>query len=801
MAFTHILKLLPLLVLADAQGHSNISLGTSITASGAGDNNPWCSPSGDFAFGFQRLENKSLFLLAIWFDKIPEKTIVWYANGEKPVEQGSRVELTSDGKLVLSDSQGREIWRADDQVNSREAEYAAMLDTGNFVLGNRNMSTYLWESFKVPTDTMLPTQVLELGGTLDSRQERNYSRGRFQFRLLNDGNTVLNPVVSEFGYAAYYLSHTFQTGYQVVFKESGYVCVLRRDGSIVNVTRGDIFPPADFYQRATIDYDGVFRQYSHKKNSNSSEGWSIVSFIPNNICDSVNDARIHLQPQNDGGGSGICGYNSFCSLGTNGKPNCGCPPDYSFIDPNDSFSGCRPSFLQGCRVDEWKAPGDLFDIIELPNTDWNLTTYQRLQPYDENQCKSSCLNDCLCSVALFDGVVCRKMTLPFSNGRQSARVKTQALIKVRKSGLIERGAQISEKKDRSMLIKVLSGILGSSIFLNFLFLAAVCRVLLYINHKNFKKSDRVFADSETNLRTLSYKELEEATQGFKEELGRGSSGIVYKGFVEFGTRRPVAVKKIDRVLQEGEIEFKTELRVIRQTHHKNLVQLLGFCEEGGAYRLLVYEFMENGSLAGILFGNTQPKWNTRIKFAHDIAKGLTYLHEECNIQIIHCDVKPQNILLDDKFTAKISDFGLAKSLAANQSRTRTAIRGTRGYVAPEWFRNTPITSKVDVYSFGVLLLEIICCRKNAVQEARNEYEEILTDWAYDCCVEGRLIDLMENDHDAINDMKTLERLVKISLWCLQEDPSRRPNMKEVTLMLQGVDEVHMPPCPTSNSIC
>ncbi|KAK9154611.1 hypothetical protein Sjap_002091 [Stephania japonica] len=654
MALTLVLVLLPLLVLADAQGHSNISLGTSLSASSAGDNNPWRSPSGDFAFGFWKLENKSLFLLGIWFDKIPEKTIVWYANGEKPVEQGSRVELNSDGQLLLSDSQGKEIWRAD-QLSSREVEYGAMLDTGNFVLGKRNVSTYLWESFKVPTDTMLPTQVLELGGKLDSHLERNYSRGRFQLRLLNDGNMVLNPVdlPSGFTYAAYYLSQTFQTGYRVEFKESGYVCVIKRDGSIVNVTRsrGDIFPPTDFYHRATIDYDGVFTQYARRKNSNSSEGWSIVSWIPNNICDSVNDERIYLQRENDGGGSGICGYNSFCSLGSNGRPNCGCPPDYSFIDPNDSFSGCRPSFLQGCDVDEWKSPGDLFDIREVPNTDWNLSTYQRLQPYDEEHCKTSCLNDCLCSVALFNAGICRKMALPFSNGRQGASVKTQALIKVRKPDLIQR-AQISNKKDRSMLVKVLSGILGSSIFLNFLFLAAVCRILLYMHHKNFNKSDRVFIDSEANLRMLSYKDLEEATQGFKEELGRGSSGIVYKGFVMFGTRRPVAVKKVD------------------------------------------------------------------------------------SIQIIHCDIKPQNILLDDKLTAKISDFGLAKSLMANQSRTRTAIRGTRGYVAPEWFRNTPITSKVDVYSFGVLLLEIICCRKNVVQEARNEHEEILTDWAYDRCVEG-----------------------------------------------------------------
>ncbi|KAL5760563.1 hypothetical protein ACOSQ2_019401 [Xanthoceras sorbifolium] len=160
---------------------------------------------------------------------------------------------------------------------------------------------------------------------------------------------------------------------------------------------------------------------------------------------------------------------------------------------------------------------------------------------------------------------------------------------------------------------------------------------------------------------------------------------------------------------EGEREFKTEVSVIGQTHHKNLVRLLGYCDEG-EHRLLVYEYMSNGSLASFLFGISRPNWNQRVQIVLGIARGLMYLHEECSTQIIHCDIKPQNILLDEYLTARISDFGLAKLLLADQTRAaRTGRRGTIGYFAPEWFRKASISVKVDVYSFGVMLLEIKCC--------------------------------------------------------------------------------------------
>lgn len=214
--------------------------------------------------------------------------------------------------------------------------------------------------------------------------------------------------------------------------------------------------------------------------------------------------------------------------------------------------------------------------------------------------------------------------------------------------------------------------------------------------------------------------------------------------------------------------------------------------------MLVYEFMSNGSLTSFLFGEEKLEWNKRVNIIYDVAKGLLYLHEECVSPIIHCDIKSQNIVLDDHFVARISDFGLAKLLLADQTRTNTGIRGTKGYVAPEWFKNTPVTTKVDVYSYGVLMLEIICCRKNLELELGFDQERaVLVYWACDCYRNGELDLLVESDIEAMMDMRRVEKFVRVAIWCIQEDPSLRPSMEKVTQMLKGSVDVPVPPDPSS----
>ncbi|KAF7129814.1 hypothetical protein RHSIM_Rhsim10G0139600 [Rhododendron simsii] len=279
------------------------------------------------------------------------------------------------------------------------------------------------------------------------------------------------------------------------------------------------------------------------------------------------------------------------------------------------------------------------------------------------------------------------------------------------------------------------------------------------------------------------------------ELGRGAFGTVYKGILPYN-QKVVAVKKLEKALAEGEREFHREIRVIGRTHHRNLVQLIGYCFDG-PNRLLVYEYMCNGSLADFLFTHErpQPNWDEKVKIAHDIARGIHYLHDECETQIIHCVIKPQNILMDEHCCAKISDFGLAKlSKALDQTKTYTGIRGTRGYVAPEWHRKLPITVKADVYSFGIVLLEIICGRK-CLDWSRRENEAVLEDWVYDCYEAKELGKLVGEEEEV--DMRRLERMVKVGLWCIQDESSLRPLMKKVLLMIEGIVYIPTPPSPTS----
>ncbi|KAF3441160.1 hypothetical protein FNV43_RR15071 [Rhamnella rubrinervis] len=785
-------------LLSFARTYQNVSLGSSLTAQ-SNTNSFWSSPYGEFAFGFQQISGSDGFLLAIWFDKIPEKTIVWSANEGDLLSSGSEVELTTDGQLVLKAATGQQMWKAN--VNyTGVITYAAMLDTGNFVLVNSN-SVYSWESFKQPTDTILPTQTFGGGGsstTLFARySETNYSRGRYTFEL-KEGNLKLYARYSplDFIYYPYWKSDTEGNANQLVFNQSGSIYLTEKNGgSVIQMLSSNEASPQDFYQRAIFEYEGVFRHYVYPKSNASIErwrrGWTSLTNLPENIC------LMKTGDNGDDRGLGPCGFNSYCQLDQ--RPTCQCPEGYSFVDPDDVSMGCKQDFVsQSCN--EASPESNLFYFQEMRNGDWAFSKYEHLQQVTEDYCRQECLGDCFCAAATYVNGSCTKKKSPLSNGRIDPSIGGKTLVKTRKSNtsISENGDGDSGKKDESALILIGSILLSSSVFLNFLLMVATV-VVFRICHRKRKVlqpcDDLRFPIR--NLQCFTYEEIKEMTNEFKEELGCSSDfAKVYKGVLKFGNGSCVAVKRFNRMITESEAEFKAEVSAIGRTNHRNLVQLFGFCNEG-QYQILVYEFMSMGSLVNFLSKDSRINWYTRIQIASETASGLLYLHEECSTQIIHCDIKPQNILLDDNFTAKISDFGLAKHLKTGQNLTITAIRGSKGYIAPEWFKKMPITAKVDVYSFGILLLELICNRKSLELKAEDDFQMVLADWAYDCFMDKKLHVLVEEDNEAMDDWKNVEKYVKIALWCIQQDPSMRPSMKKVTQMLEGTVKVSIPPDPYS----
>ncbi|GLJ10857.1 hypothetical protein SUGI_0136700 [Cryptomeria japonica] len=315
-----------------------------------------------------------------------------------------------------------------------------------------------------------------------------------------------------------------------------------------------------------------------------------------------------------------------------------------------------------------------------------------------------------------------------------------------------------------------------------------------------KKTTEIEDDVPTSLRTFTFRKLQVATKNFRHKLGSGSFGSVVKGTLPDNTL--VAVKKLGSLAQ-AEKQFRAEISTIGKIQHVNLVRLWGFCAEG-SQRLLVYEYMPNGSLASFLIrrkdGEVEGKllnWKTRFQIALGTARGLAHLHEECTDRVIHCDIKPENILLDAQFCPKVADFGLAKLVGRDFSRVLTTTRGTRGYLAPEWISGLPITPKADVYSFGMTLLEIISGRRNVDLNAHDSNCYYFPPWAADQIQSGNLMGIVDGRISGEADGEEVRRAVTASILCIQGDENVRPTMAQVVQILQGTIDTNAPQFQTS----
>ncbi|KAJ0514840.1 putative protein kinase RLK-Pelle-DLSV family [Helianthus annuus] len=348
-------------------------------------------------------------------------------------------------------------------------------------------------------------------------------------------------------------------------------------------------------------------------------------------------------------------------------------------------------------------------------------------------------------------------------------------------------------------------------FLGGLIVLLVLLVLIFVFWKfirparvnKLKKRDTSCKDYFSgNLRTISYfsfQALKKATKNFHESnfLGKGGFGPVYLGKLQDG--RLVAVKKLSSdKSQQGDAEFLAEVRMITSIQHKNLVRLLGCCSHG-PQRILVYEYMKNRSLDLIIYGKNDVylNWSARFQIIIGIARGLQYLHEDSHIRIVHRDIKASNILLDDKFQPRIGDFGLARFFPEDEAYLSTAFAGTLGYTAPEYAIKGELSEKVDIYSFGVLVLEIISCRKNTDLSLPSEMQ-YLPEYAWKLYERSRMADLIDPRMKSDGFVeKDVMQTIRVALLCIQPHANLRPPMSEIVSMLTWkVEMVKSPIKPT-----
>ncbi|KAJ0667450.1 putative glycerophosphodiester phosphodiesterase, protein kinase RLK-Pelle-LRK10L-2 family [Helianthus annuus] len=297
----------------------------------------------------------------------------------------------------------------------------------------------------------------------------------------------------------------------------------------------------------------------------------------------------------------------------------------------------------------------------------------------------------------------------------------------------------------------------------------------------------------------SYSQVQKMTNSFEVKLGQGGFGSVYKGAIS--DQNLVAVKVLNELKGDGE-DFINEVASVGSTSHVNIVSLVGYCLEGRR-KALIYEFMPNGSLERFIYGrgsssNSDLGWEKLHQIAIGIARGLEYLHTGCNTRILHLDIKPHNILLDQEFCPKISDFGLAKLFPNERSMiSMSRMRGTPGYIAPELFSRTfgQVSHKSDVYSYGMLILEMVGGRRNIEVEVDHTSEIYFPHWIY------KKIASQEEElglHEIVNteENETIRKMIIVGLWCIQTNPFSRPTISKVLEMLEdNIASLEIPPKP------
>ncbi|CAL8139853.1 unnamed protein product [Prunus armeniaca] len=732
-----------------------------------------------FELGFFKPGNSSNYYIGMWYSKqlVSSETIVWVANRETPVsDRFSSVLRISDGNLVLFNESNTPIWSTNlaSTTTSGSAE-AVLLKSGNLVLrtagSNANTSEPLWQSFDHPTHTWLPGARIGFNTVTTSwKSSEDPAPGLFTLELDPNGSNAYRLLWNRS--RQYWSSGAWDEKLRIF---SGVPEMNRNyfyNFSFVKNKNESYFTyyiyNTQLISRFVLHTSGQIQQLSWLENSGK---WNFFWSKPGKRCD-VYD---------------LCGAFGSCNEVSPVSCNCltGFEPKLQRDWNLQAYSGgckrktplhCENATSADGKQDQFlKKPG-----MSLPENE------QSVKVETIAGCESICLNNCSCTAYAYNSSGCSIWIGDLFNLQELTSSDSRGITLYLRLAASEFK---SPKSNKGLIIGVVAGSAAGIAVL----LGLIVVVILRQRKRVTGKGKAV----EGSLVAFGYRDLQDATKNFSEKLGGGGFGSVFKGTLPDSS--VIAVKKLESVSQ-GEKQFRTEVSTIGTIQHVNLVRLRGLCSEG-TKRMLVYDYMPNGSLDSHLFHDKRPNvldWKTRYQIALGTARGLVYLHEKCRDCIIHCDIKPENILLDTELGPKVADFGLAKLVGREFSRVLTTMRGTRGYLAPEWISGVAITVKADVYSYGMMLFEFVSGRRNSEQSEDGKVR-FFPSWAASqiSTAETDVLSLLDLRLDGNADVQELTRICRVACWCVQDDEAHRPSMGQVVQILEGVSDVNLPPIPRS----
>ncbi|CAN6288629.1 unnamed protein product [Urochloa humidicola] len=790
----------------------------------ADSNRTLVSGSGDFAAGFLPAPASSppgTYRFAVWVvgANSTDRAVIWYAHrsptNSPAVEAGGASTLAFDaaGRLAWTDAgSNTTIWSTPASNSSAGTAAAALLlnNTGSLVYGAA------WSSFAEPTNTLMAGQAIPGGGNTNTTLQS--ANGRYA--LVNAASLQFNNLI---------YANVSSGGALLNLTDDGKL-VLSGSSQLIASDQG----ATKRIRRLTLDNDGNLRLYSLIPRTRR---WDVVWQLVQELCTI----------------RGTCERGRICVPDGAESVTCVCPPGYR----NATLLGpCSPK-----KNITGRGGDDKFvrmDFVSFSGGGANALSdtgpyMARLPPQNLADCERACRGDagcvafgykfggdrtCLKYSALIDGywspATEASTYLRVASTDNDSNPFTGMTDMIQTVCPVRLALPVPPKQARTTIrnVAIITALFAVELLAGVLSFWAFLRK--YSQYREMARTLGLEYLPAGGPRRFSHAELKAATKDFSDVVGRGAYGTVYRG--ELPDRRAVAVKQLHGV-GGGEAEFWAEVTIIARMHHLNLVRMWGFCADRDQ-RMLVYEYVPNGSLDKYLFvpgggsnggsgatGDTgreednhssspsasqsqqqQPllDLHTRYRIALGVARAIAYLHEECLEWVLHCDIKPENILLEDDFCPKVSDFGLSKLTSKRDKVTMSRIRGTRGYMAPEWvIHREPITAKADVYSFGMVLLEIVSGRRNYGfrQESVGSEDWYFPKWAYEkVYVERRIDDIIDpriaTSYDDAASVATVERMVKTAMWCLQDRAEMRPSMGKVAKMLEGSVEITEPVKPT-----